>query len=102
MKQVRVVGRASGWYAQLILQSDVSVPDVQPHSEPIGIDVGLINFLAVSNGKLVERLRFFVDLQSKLKWLQRKLRNKIKGSANYQKAQHEIRKLHEYIHVVVL
>ena len=100
VKQVRVVKKASGWYAHLILQADVSVPDVQPHGEPIGIDVGLSNFLAVSNGKLVERPRFFVDLQSKLKWLQRKLRNKIKGSANYRKAQHEIRKLHEYIHVV--
>ena len=48
----------------------------------------------------LERPRFFVNLQGKLKWLQRKLRNKIKGSANYRKAQQEIRKLHEYIHVV--
>jgi len=61
VKQVRVVKKASGWYAQLILQADISVPDIQPHGEPIGIDVGLSNFLAVSNGKLVERPRFFVE-----------------------------------------
>lgn len=100
VKQVRVVKKASGWYAQLILQCDASVPDVQPHGEPIGIDVGLTKFLAVSTGKLVARPKFFVKLQSKLKWLQRQLKDKVKGSNNYRKAQHEIRKLHEYIHNV--
>ena len=98
VKQVRVVKKASGWYAQLILQSDVSVPDVQPHGEPIGIDLGLNKFLAVSTGKKVYRPKFFVELQSKLKWLQRQLKDKVKGSKNYCKAQHKIRRLHEYIH----
>jgi putative transposase len=100
VKQVRVVRKASGWYAQLILQADISVPDVMPHGEPIGIDLGLEKFLAVSNGKLVERPRFFGDLQGKLKSLQRKLRNKKKGSANYRKAQTKIRALHEHIYNV--
>jgi putative transposase len=98
IKQVRVVKKASGWYAQLILQCDVQVPDVLPHGEAIGIDLGLEKFLAVSDGKLVNRPCFFGDLQSKLKWLQRRLRNKKKGSANYRKAQAKIRLLHEQIH----
>ncbi|MBA3924685.1 MAG: transposase, partial [Nostocaceae cyanobacterium] len=97
VKQVRVVQKASGWYAQLILQADVNVPEVMPHGEPIGIDLGLAKFLAVSTGRLVERPRFFVDLQSKLKWLQRKLKNRKKGSANYRKVQAKIRQLHENI-----
>ncbi|MGC8713477.1 MAG: RNA-guided endonuclease InsQ/TnpB family protein, partial [Leptodesmis sp.] len=92
--------KASGWYAQLILQADVSVPEPVPHGEPIGIDLGLEKFLAVSTGELVERPRFFTDLQSQLRWLQRKLRNKQKGSANYRKAQAKIRSLHEHIHNV--
>jgi putative transposase len=100
VKQVRVVFKSSGWYAQLILQADVFVPNVMPHGESIGIDLGLEKFLAVSNGKLVERPRFFVDLQSKLRWLQRKLRNKRIGSANYRKIQAKIRALHEHIHNV--
>ncbi len=100
VKQVRVVLKASGWYAQLILQADVSVPEVMPHGESIGIDLGLEKFLAVSDGQLVERPRFFGDLQSKLKWLQGKLRDKKKDSANYRKAQAKIRRLHEYIHNV--
>jgi putative transposase len=97
VKQIRVINKASGWYAQLILQSDVCVPDVKPHDNSIGIDVGLEKFLAVSDGRLVERPRFFNALQSKLKWLQRKLKNKTKGSSNYRKVQHKIRRLHERI-----
>ena len=96
VKQVRVVRKVSGWHTQLILQSDASVPDVQPHGEPIGIDLGLNNFLAVSTGKLVARPKFFVELQRKLKWLQRQLKDKLKGSNNYARAQQKIRKLHEY------
>lgn len=98
IKQVRIVHKASGWYAQLIVQCDVSVPDVMAHGEAIGIDLGLEKFLAVSNGKWVERPRFFGDLQSKLGWLQRKLRNKKQGSANYRKVQAKVRLLHERIH----
>ena len=97
VKQTRVVKKASGWYAQLILQADISVPNIQPHGEPIGIDVGLEKFLAVSTGKLIDRPRFFVELQSKLKWLQRQLKDKVKGSSNYRKQEQKIRKLHEYI-----
>jgi putative transposase len=100
VKQVRVVFKPSGWYAQLILQADVSVPDVMPHGEPIGIDLGLEKFLAVSTGEMVERPRFFVNLQSQLRWLQRQLRNKRIGSANYRKIQVKIRQLHEHIHNV--
>lgn len=98
IKQVRVINKASGWYTQLILQCDVSVPELMPHGLSIGIDLGLEKFLAVSNGKLLSRPRFFVDLESKLKWLQRKLRNKTKGSANYRKIQHKVCLLHERIH----
>ena len=100
VKQVRIVFKSSGWYAQLILQSDVSVPDIMPHGEPIGIDLGLEKFLAVSTGELVERPRFFGDLQSKLRWVQRKLRKKKKGSANYRSIQAKIRRLHERIYNV--
>lgn len=100
VKQVRVVFKSSGWYAQLILQADISVPEVMPHGQPIGIDLGLSKFLAVSTGELVERPRFFADWQSQLRWLQRQLRNKKKGSANYRSIQAKIRALHEHIHNV--
>lgn len=97
LKQVRVVRRASGWYAMLILQMDVVVPNRMPHGEPIGIDLGLLNFLATSTGELVVRPKFFVDLQGKLKSLQRKLKHKKLGSSNWRKFQGKIARLHEHI-----
>lgn len=63
VKQVRVVCKASGWYAQLILAADIFIPEVQPHGESIGIDLGLLSFLATSSGKLIAR-PIFVQLHS--------------------------------------
>ena len=97
LKQVRVVRKASGWYAMLVLRSDVSVPEVLPHGEPVGIDLGLEKFLSTSTGKLIERPKFFFALQGKLKSLQRKMRNKKKGSSNWKKACVKVSRLHEQI-----
>jgi len=98
VKQVRVVKKASGWYAMLVLEADISIPDPMPIGNAIGIDLGLEKFLMVSTGKMVARPKFFVQLQSKLKWLQRQLKGKVKGSNNYRKVQCKIRQLHEHIH----
>ena len=98
VKQVRVVKKASGWYGMFVLEADISISNAIPIGNSIGIDLGLEKFLAVSTGKLVARPKFFVRLQSKLKWLQRQLKDKVKGSCNYRKAQHRIRQLHEHIH----
>jgi len=97
IKQARVVKRVSGWYVMLTLQWDVSVPSTMPHGEGIGIDVGLTNFIATSNGLLVKRQRFFIDAQRKLKLLQQSVSRKKLGSNNWKKAQKKVAKLHEYI-----
>lgn len=97
LKQVRVVRKASGWHAMLILQMNVVVPDRMPHGEPLGLDLGLISFLATSTGELVARPKFFVDLQGKLKSLQRKLKHKNLGSSNWRKLQGKAALLHEHI-----
>lgn len=98
VKQVKVVKKASGWYGMLVLQADVSIPNAVPEGNSIGIDMGLENFLAVSTGKLIARPKFFVQLQSKLKWLQRQLKDKVLGSNNYRSCQRQIALLHEHIH----
>ncbi|HEY9667911.1 MAG TPA: transposase [Coleofasciculaceae cyanobacterium] len=97
LKQVRIVARASGWYAMLGLQWDVDVPNAMPHGEAIGIDVGIRHLAAVSNGKLFPNPRPFKKLERKLKLLQRKCSRKVKGSNNRRKAQVKVTKLHERI-----
>ncbi len=96
-KQARVVKRASGYYLMLSLQSDVAIPESPLVGHVVGVDVGLEYFFSTSDGLQVERPQFFVDLQRKLKSLQRKLKRKQIGSANWKKAQVKVARLHERI-----
>jgi transposase len=49
IKQVRIVRRAASWEAVITLESDVSIPEPQPHDHAIGIDLGLEKFLTTSD-----------------------------------------------------
>ncbi|MEA5419325.1 transposase [Spirulina sp. CCNP1310] len=89
-KQIRVVKRASGYYALIVFQSDLDVPEVQPHGEPLGVDVGIESDLATSAGELITNPRFFVKGQHKLKSLQRQLKGRKKGSSRWLKLQKKI------------
>ncbi|WP_366048275.1 transposase [Microcoleus sp. PH2017_11_PCY_U_A] len=97
LRQVRIVRRASGWFAMLTLQWDVVIPDVMPHGEGIGVDVGISHFAAASNGILFPNPRPFKKLERKLKLLQRSVSRKVKGSSNRKKTQVKVSKLHERI-----
>ncbi|WAN69089.1 transposase [Moorena producens JHB] len=77
IKGVRVVSRCrsrsvafrpgTNWFVVITIQADVSVPDTPFFGRAIDVDVGLIDFLATSDGLRIPRPKFFVDLQRKLK-----------------------------------
>ncbi len=48
------------------------MPDTPPTGRAIGVDVGLIDFLATSDGLRIQRPKFFVELQRELKLLRQK------------------------------
>jgi len=99
VKGVRIVSRVRGtvWYAVVTIQCDVKVPDPLPFGRGIGIDIGLESYLITSDNFRVEPARFFRDLQSRLKVLQRKASRKNKRSKNWEKAQFRVAKLHHQI-----
>ena len=97
VKQVRILRKADKWYASISIQCDVSVSDPNPHGHPIGVDVGLEKFLATSDGVLVKPPKFFKQLQSRLKVLQRRLSRKKKRSKNYEKQRIKVARLHHQI-----
>lgn len=99
VKGVRIVSRARGtiWYAVCTLQCDITVPDPLPLGRGIGIDVGLESFLVTSDNFRVQPARFFRELQSRLKALQRKVSRKKKRSKNWGKAQLKVAQLHHQI-----
>ncbi len=97
VKQIRVVRKAVGWFAVVSIQSDVSVPSFSPYGRALGVDVGLLDYLATSDGFTIPRPKFFVDLQSELKLLQRRLARKQRRSHNYAKARKKVERLHNHI-----
>jgi putative transposase len=97
VKTVRVVWKHSGWYVTLCLQCDVIIPDVLPHGNALGIDVGLSYFLSTSDGEQIDRPRFFGKLHRKLELLQRCLKRKQKRSITRSKLIQKIGKVHEQI-----
>jgi putative transposase len=97
-KQIRVIKKASGYYVTIGIQCDVDVPDPQPHGYAIGIDLGLNSFIATSENELIKGHQFFKESEGKLKLLQRKLKNKKKGSRHWLRIQKQVGLLHEKIH----
>lgn len=99
VKGVRIVSRVRGtvWYAVVTIQCDVKVPAPLPFGRGIGADIGLESYLVTSDNFRVEPARFFRDLQSRLKVLQRKASRKKKRSKNWEKAQLKVAKLHHQI-----
>ncbi len=97
VKQVRILRKADRWYALVNIQCDVNVPNPIPCGHPIGVDVGLSNFSATSDGVIVKPPKFFKSLQGKLKLLQRRLSRKLDRSKNYEKQRIKVARCHHQI-----
>lgn len=63
----------------------------------IGLDIGLKTFLTGNDGLSVENPKFFRESQAKLKYAQRHLCRKIKGSTRRKKAQLKVARIHNDI-----
>jgi putative transposase len=97
IKQVRVVKKAVGWFAHTAIESDISIRRPLPHGHAIGVDVGLLSYIATSDGYTPKRPRFFSTAYSRLKVLQKRLSRKIKRGKNYEKARIQVAKQHNHI-----
>ncbi len=97
IKQVQIIKKASGYYANLMIELDVNVVKPIPHGHAVGIDAGIGSMIATSDGLTLPRPRFLDKALRKIKLLQRKLRNKKKGSNKWKQLQHRIAILHEAV-----
>ncbi|MEA5534730.1 transposase [Crocosphaera sp. XPORK-15E] len=97
IKQIQIIKKASGYYANLMIELDVNVPQPTPHSHAVGIDVGILSMLSTSDGLVIPRPKFLDKALRKIKLLQRKLKKKMLGSNNWKKLQHRIALLHEAV-----
>jgi putative transposase len=99
LKTAKVTRKADGWYVGLLLEC-TAVPETLPSvdlAKSVGIDVGLKDFLATSDGEYVGIPQFFRKSERKLAQLQRQLARQVKGSNRWRKQAGRIAKLHLHI-----
>ena len=93
IKRVRLVRRADGYYVQFCVSVEVT-ETIKPSGKTIGLDVGLKEFYTDSNGNTEPNPRFYRQGEERLKFYQKRVSRKVKGSANRKKAINRLGKTH--------
>lgn len=70
LRQIKIIKRASGWYAVLVLDANHSFP-VQETNKKVGIDTGFKHLAILSDGTKIENERNFIKAQKRLAQAQR-------------------------------
>jgi putative transposase len=95
VSRINVIRMSNKWYANLTV--DLPEPEQVDGEMGIGVDMGLLDFYALSDGTTVDTPRFFRKSEQKLAKLQRRLSRKKKGSKNRRKARARVSRCHEKI-----
>jgi putative transposase len=93
IKRVRLVCRADGYYVQFLVSAENKV-DIELTGKMIGLDVGLLEFYTDSNGHAEPNPKFYRTGEKRLKFRQRRVSQKKKGSANRNKAINSVGRVH--------
>ncbi|MDJ0583244.1 transposase [Crocosphaera sp.] len=93
IKRVRLVRKADGYYCQFCLSVDIK-EELHPTHKTIGLDVGLKEFYTDSMGQTEPNPRFYRQGEKRLKFYQRRVSRKKKGSTNRKKAINKLGRKH--------
>ncbi|AOX01107.1 transposase [Moorena producens PAL-8-15-08-1] len=93
IKRVRIVKRADGYYVQFCVSVNNN-EEIEPSRRTIGLDVGLKELYTDSDGNSEALPRFYRTGEKRLKFYQRRVSRKKKGSANRKKAINRLGRQH--------
>jgi putative transposase len=93
IKRVRLVHRADGYYVQFLVDAEKKI-DKKPTGKTIGLDLGIKEFYTDSNGQTEPNPKFYRTGEKRLKFRQRRVSRKLKGSANRKKAINKLGRVH--------
>lgn len=96
IRGVCVMRRSRGWYFKLIVRDDLHVDKIVPSSS-VGVDVGLRSFATLSDGRKIENPRWFQSSQRRLRFLQRIVARRKKGSNRRRRAIERVARFQEKI-----
>jgi putative transposase len=95
IKNVTVSKHFSKWYVSIQTEYEYERP--MPNGDSVGIDMGIVRFATLSNGKRIDPLNSFKRLSHALRKAQQSLSRKVKGSNNWKKAKTRVQRIHEKI-----
>ena len=87
----------NGHYYCSLCCTDIKFEQLPKTNQNIGLDLGLVDFVILSDGTKIENQRFFEKSEQKLAKLQRELSRKTIGSARWEKARLKVAKLQKHI-----
>ena len=83
------------YYVSVLCEEDVSA--LPTSKESVGIDLGIGNYAALSDGTKIPNPKHLMKLEKKLAHEQRLLSRKTKGSRRFEKQRLVVSKLHEHV-----
>ncbi|WP_340449002.1 transposase [Gallibacterium anatis] len=95
IKNVTVSQKCGRFFVSIQTEFEYQIPT--HNGGEIGIDMGVAHFATLSNGEFFTPLNAFKTYKGKLAKLQKRLKNKVKFSQNWQKLKAKIAKLHHKI-----
>lgn len=96
LKNIILTRKSSGWYVAFQIEI-AAVETVVSDNPAVGIDVGLLHALALSDDRVLDSPQYFKQSLKKLRRLQRKVARRKKGSQRRAKAVAQLAKEHEHI-----
>ena len=96
-KTVSIKKTKSGqWHVTISVEKE-DIPHFSNGKPHVGIDLGLINFVALSDGKILQNAKVTKEQRKHLKNLQQDISRKVKGSHNRKKAVVKFARFSEHI-----
>jgi putative transposase len=95
IKTLSIKKSVSGWYACFAVE--VPAQPLLKSDAVVGLDLGIENFAALSDGTMIQNPRFYEQGQAELRVAQRRVARRKKGSVRRRKAVALLKKVHEHI-----
>jgi len=96
VKNVTVSGKQGKWFVSIQTEREIDAP-VHPSTTIVGIDMGIVRFATLSDGRYFAPLNSFKRQEKALAKAQRAMSRKQKFSNNWKKAKANVQKIHARI-----
>ena len=95
IKTLTIKREGKNYYAVFTTINEIKVPQVE-NTNPVGIDLGLDSFVAISDGTRIEKPKFMQQKRKKIARWQKIVARRNKGSKRRERAKARLQKAYEY------